>query len=221
MVLIHPISSVGLAQASEHEQTMDLVDNQSIKSKESTQPKFNILVMGDSLSASYGLDTEAGWVSLLAQEKGDSFHFINASIGGETSSGGLQRFPQLIQQYQPNLVILELGANDALRGQNLLETKRNLEQMIVQCEVENEACKIILLGVRLPTNYGPAYDAFLQKVYRDLAMQYHLVFDPFFLEDVALQLGMMQADGLHPTETAQPFIMRRVSALIDQVINQQ
>lgn len=174
-----------------------------------------LLVMGDSLSAAYGIEVPQGWVSLLQQRLRTSsqtklIEVINASISGETTSGGKQRFPKLLNDYQPRWVILELGANDALRGQNLQSTSRNLAAMIEACLNADFECQVMLLGIRLPTNYGPAYDRFLQKVYSDLAQKYQLVFDPFFLENVALDPGLMQQDGLHPNVQAQSHILQRL-----------
>jgi acyl-CoA thioesterase-1 len=171
------------------------------------------LVMGDSLSAAYGIERAQGWVALL-QQKRPELKIINASISGETTSGGLQRLPSLISKYQPSLLILELGANDALRGQNLAKTKKNLESMIQLCEHASFPCQTVLLGIRLPTNYGPAYDRFLQKIYKDLAEKYELAFDPFFLETVALDPDLMQSDGLHPNADAQPKILQRLQSVL-------
>jgi acyl-CoA thioesterase-1 len=169
------------------------------------------LVLGDSLSAAYGIPQDAGWVALLGQRLSglDSpIELINASLSGETTSGGLQRLPALLQEHRPTLVVLELGANDALRGQNLQATERNLRRMVELCQAQG--ARVVLLGIRLPTNYGPAYDRLLQKVYADTAAAYDLAFDPFFLEEVALKPELMQEDGLHPAAKAQPLILERV-----------
>lgn len=212
--MFNPISSYANEQAINNTQIQNNPATEVLN--KSTKP-ITILVMGDSLSAGYGLDIEQGWVALLAKQKADNYHFVNASISGETTSGGVQRFAGLMAKHQPNIVILELGANDALRGQNLFASKRNLEQMIKQCEVDKADCKVLLLGIRLPTNYGPAYDALLQKIYSDLAAKYNLAFEPSFLKKVALEPGMMQADGLHPTAKAQPIIMKNIKALLEQL----
>lgn len=174
-----------------------------------------LLVMGDSLSAAYGMPTEQGWVALLQQEltqtnkdKPFNIQVVNASLSGETTSGGLQRLPGLVQRHQPNYVVIELGANDALRGQDLRATERNLARMI---EISQQAgAKVLLLGIRLPTNYGPAYDERLAQTYLNLAETYQLDLDAFFLEDVALDPGLMQDDGLHPNQAAQPLILQRL-----------
>lgn len=173
----------------------------------------SLLILGDSLSAGYGITLEKSWPSLLQQQlKGDvttqNIQVVNASISGETTSGGKNRLPRLLQQHQPQWLVIELGANDALRGQDLRMTQKNLATMIELSQQQN--IEVMLLGIRLPTNYGPAYDRQLQTVYAKLAKQYGLVFDPFFLEDVALDPDLMQADGLHPNEAAQPLILERL-----------
>lgn len=173
------------------------------------QSKPVILVLGDSLSAAYGMKLEQGWVSLM-QDKTSSYQVVNASISGETTSGGKQRLPALMQQHKPAILIIELGANDALRGQNLASTKQNLQTMINACQQAKSSCQPVLLGIRLPTNYGPAYDRLLQKSYETLASQNKLAFHPFFLEDVALDPDLMQWDGLHPNQQAQPVILKTV-----------
>lgn len=172
-----------------------------------------LLVMGDSLSAAYGIDVKDGWVRLL-QTKIPQIEVVNASISGETTSGGLQRLPALLKKYQPDWMILELGANDALRGQNLNVTQQNLQTMMEACPKINPQCKVILLGVQLPTNYGPAYDGIFKKMYRDLAQKNQSIFDPFFIEPVVLDPDLMQRDGLHPNAKAQPIIAKRMFNLL-------
>jgi len=177
----------------------------------------SLLVVGDSLSAAYGLDIHQGWVSLL-QNKYTQLNVVNASISGETTSGGKQRLTSLLQKHQPDIMILELGANDALRGQDLNVSQANLQQMIEACPQFNQACKVILLGVQLPTNYGPVYDALFQKMYQNLAEKNALLFDPFFLEPVALDPDLMQWDGLHPNAAAQPLILERIAPLVERAV---
>ncbi|MGE4503265.1 MAG: arylesterase [Thiomicrospira sp.] len=187
------------------------------------QAQARLLVMGDSLSAAYGLPVEQGWVTLLQQkldaqkkETAPSVMVINASLSGETTSGGRQRLPGLLTQHQPKFVIIELGANDALRGQDLRTTERNLADMIAMSQ--QQGAKVMLLGIRLPTNYGPAYDARLGQMYRDLAARYQVALDPFFLEEIALAPDLMQDDGLHPNRAAQPLIMQRLWPQIQNLI---
>jgi len=177
----------------------------------------SLLVLGDSLSAAYGLDIHQGWVSLL-QNQYPQLNVVNASISGETTSGGKQRLTSLLEKHKPDIMILELGANDALRGQDLNVSQANLQQMIEACPLFNQACKVILLGVQLPTNYGPAYDALFQKMYKKLAEKNSLLFDPFFLEPVALDPDLMQWDGLHPNSEAQPVILERVAPLVERAV---
>lgn len=190
--------------------------SQGCITEEYTRPG-KVLVMGDSLSAAYGLEVEQGWVALL-QKQFASNVFINASVSGETTSGGKQRLTALLQKHQPQFMILELGANDALRGQNLNVTKRNLQDMIDACKKFNKDCKVLLLGVQLPTNYGPVYDGLFQKMYRDLAEKNGLLFDPFFIEPVALDPDLMQSDGLHPNANAQPIIAKRMAKLLAELL---
>ncbi|BBP46432.1 arylesterase [Thiosulfatimonas sediminis] len=205
LVLLNPSAVTAQQQAAEVGQISKI------------SPPASVLVFGDSLSAAYGIDKTQGWVALLAlrlQQLNSEISVHNASLSGETTSGGLQRLPKTLAEIQPRLMILELGANDALRGQNLLQTKANLEQMIQACRQQANGCQVLLLGIRLPSNYGPAYERLLSKVYRGLAQKYELSFDPFFLEEVALEPNMMQADGLHPTAAAQNLIVERLWPLI-------
>ncbi|MGC9385920.1 MAG: arylesterase [Hydrogenovibrio sp.] len=189
----------------------------SVAQAESKPQTKTLLVLGDSLSAAYGLPTETGWVRLMAAQWPE-LQVVNASIGGETSSGGLNRLPQLLKTHQPDWVILELGANDALRGQSLQSTRQNLQKIIDQSRADG--AKVLLLGIRLPTNYGPAYDALLQKTYRQLAEQNGLLFDPFFLEPVADDPTMVQEDGLHPNAKAQPILWQRLEPLVKRLITE-
>ena len=176
-----------------------------------------LLVLGDSLSAAYGMPQDQGWVSLLAkQPEMADIQIINASISGETSSGGLQRLPKLMTQHQPKWLVLELGINDAFRGQNLKRTQQNLQRMIDAC-LEKQ-CQVLLLGNRLPTNYGPAYDAVFQQMYQQLAQQNQLLFDPFFIETVIFKKELIQTDGLHPKVSAQPLILKRIWPQIKQLL---
>ncbi len=173
--------------------------------------------MGDSLSAAYGMNQEQGWVSLLAQKPTmQPIQVINASLSGETTSGGKQRLKALIAKHQPRWLILELGANDALRGQNLKHSQQNLQEMINACQAPK--CHSLLLGIRLPTNYGPAYDLALQRMYQQLAEHNTLLFDPFFLEDIVLDSKLMQADALHPNAAAQPLILQRMWPNIQKLL---
>ncbi|PTY38661.1 arylesterase [Saccharospirillum sp. MSK14-1] len=174
-----------------------------------------LLVMGDSLSAGYGIDPQDGWVNLLAQrldEQGASHQVINASISGETSRGGLDRLPALLEQHQPDLVLLELGANDGLRGYPVPRITTNLSRMI---ELSQRAgAEVILLGIQLPPNFGTRYTEPFFQQYAELADQFELRYLPFLLEGVALTDALMQDDGLHPTAAAQPQVLDNVWPLI-------
>lgn len=182
---------------------------------QTAQSSSSLLVLGDSLSAAYGMPQEDGWVTLLDQKLAQqtmqqlkNVRVINASLSGETTSGGLQRLPDLLAQHQPAYVIIELGANDALRGQNLIQTQSNLARMIELSQ--QQGAKVMLLGIRLPPNYGPAFDRRLAQMYQQLSAQYQALLDPFFLEDVALNRDLMLDDGLHPNAAAQPVILARL-----------
>jgi acyl-CoA thioesterase I len=167
-----------------------------------------ILVMGDSLSAAYGIRPEQGWVALLAQRlqaQGYGYELVNASVSGETSGGGLQRLPRALQLHQPGMVILELGANDGLRGLQVAETKENLMKMVQLSQ--NAGARVLLVGIRIPPNYGPRYANEFAEIYPELAKQFHLPLVPFLLEKVALDPTLMQDDGLHPNARGEPLVL--------------
>ncbi|MBD9425601.1 arylesterase [Pseudomonas sp. PDM15] len=170
-----------------------------------------VLVIGDSISAALGLDTRQGWVSLLQnrlQEGGFAHRVVNASISGDTSSGGLARLPALLSQHQPQLVIIELGGNDGLRGQPPAQLQQNLARMV---DVSTAAgAKVLLLGMRLPPNYGQRYTEAFAQVFSDVAADKQVPLVPFLLEGVGGVAGMMQADGIHPAVVAQPQMLKNV-----------
>jgi acyl-CoA thioesterase-1 len=170
-----------------------------------------ILVFGDSLSAGYGIHVEQGWVSLLARkisQLGYGFKVVNASISGETTAGGLGRLPHALEVQQPRILILELGANDGLRGLPLAGTHDNLERMITLARARGVT--VLLLGMRLPPNYGERYTTGFQNLYAELAQAQQLTLVPFLLDQVALSPTLMQADGLHPNEAGQPLLLDNV-----------
>jgi acyl-CoA thioesterase-1 len=170
-----------------------------------------ILVFGDSLSAGYGLRPDEGWVPLLQkrlQAQGYVTPVVNASVSGETSGGGLQRLPRALQLHTPSLVILELGANDGLRGLPVPQTQANLEKMVGL--VRAAGAQILLIGIRMPPNYGPRYTADFAHMYTDIAQRDHIPVVPFLLESVALNPNLMQADGMHPTARAAPLVLDTV-----------
>ncbi|WP_299583539.1 arylesterase [uncultured Microbulbifer sp.] len=170
-----------------------------------------LLVLGDSISAAYGIDEEHGWVELLRErlrEKGREVRVINASISGETTSGGLTRLPRLIQEHNPRWLIVELGGNDGLRGYPPQSLQRNLMAMVQLAK--NSGAEVLLFGMRIPPNYGRAYTNAFAAVYPKVAKSEQVGLVPFFLETVALQDGAMQADGIHPTAKAQPALLEHV-----------
>ncbi|HET7921471.1 MAG TPA: arylesterase [Gammaproteobacteria bacterium] len=170
-----------------------------------------ILVMGDSLSAAHGLATDQGWVALLQarlRAQGYDYTVVNASISGETTAGGLTRLPHALGQHTPAIVILELGANDGLRGLPVALMQQNLGRMIALSS--RAGASVLLLGILLPPNYGPAYTRAFAAVYPALARQYRIPLLPFLLEGVAEHPELMQADGLHPTATGEPVVLDNV-----------
>tara|TARA_R110002167_G_scaffold113174_3_gene286040 strand:- start:3252 stop:3917 length:666 start_codon:yes stop_codon:yes gene_type:complete len=170
-----------------------------------------LLVMGDSLSAAHNLRQEAGWVSLLENQLSKSnpgIKVVNASVSGETSQGGLSRLGPLLTEYKPHWIILELGANDALRGYPLDKTTTNLEKMIEQAHQSN--AKVLLIGNRIPQNYGKRYTEMFFTLYEKIANKYTLSYLPFMLEGVALNKDLMQGDGLHPNKDGQPLVLQNI-----------
>jgi acyl-CoA thioesterase-1 len=175
-----------------------------------TAPR-TILLLGDSLSAAHNIELQAAWPALLEKRLADMrppWRLVNASISGETTSSGLTRLPGLLKQYRPALVILELGANDGLRGLPLAEISANLAALVTQCR--EAGAGVLLLGIELPVNYGPRYRDGLRGIYADLARQDHAGLLPFLLQGIALDPALMQADGLHPVAAAQPRVMENV-----------
>jgi acyl-CoA thioesterase-1 len=168
-------------------------------------------VLGDSLSAAYGLEAKQGWVALLERRlsaQGYGYEVVNASVSGETSGGGLARLPRALQLHHPALVVLELGANDGLRGLPLGETRANLEKMISLAQGAD--AQVLLLGIKLPPNYGARYASGFADLYPQLAQAHHTALVPFLLEDVALVPGLMQDDGLHPKAEGEPRVLDTV-----------
>lgn len=170
-----------------------------------------VLIMGDSLSAEYGLPRGTGWVKLLEnrlKKKYPDIQVINASISGETTSGGQMRMASLLKTYQPKVVVIELGANDALRGLQLTATEQNLRQMI-QASKQSGA-KVLLLGMRIPPNYGQDYTNKFFAIYGKLAAAEQVELLPFFLERVATRMDLFQADRIHPNGMAQSLMLENV-----------
>lgn len=170
-----------------------------------------LLVVGDSISAGLGLDTSQGWVNLLdkrLKEQGFDYRVVNASISGDTTAGGLARLPALLSEQKPALVVIELGGNDGLRGMAPAQLQQNLNAMVQQSR--QAGAKVVLLGMRLPPNYGQRYtDAFAQ-VFQSVANEQKIALVPFFLDGVGGVQHMMQADGIHPAVAAQPRLLDNV-----------
>jgi acyl-CoA thioesterase-1 len=171
-----------------------------------------LLVLGDSLSAGYGIDLQQGWVTLLQQRLDrsgpGSWRVVNASISGDTSAGGLARLPALLERERPALVLLALGSNDGLRGQPPGELGENLTRLI-RLARENGA-GVLLVGARVPPNYGAAYAGRFHQVFHEVAAATGVTLVPFLLEEVALEPRLMQADGYHPNAAAQPYLLDTV-----------
>ena len=170
-----------------------------------------ILVMGDSISAEYGLPRNAGWVHLMEQElikDGSSWKVFNASISGETTAGGISRLPALLKQKHPGLVMIELGANDALRGLPLSETEKNLRSMISMSK--KSGGKVLLIGMQIPPNYGRDYTEQFKKIYPRIAKEESVVLTPFLLAGVADKPELFQEDHIHPNAAAQSILLKNV-----------
>jgi len=176
-------------------------------------PVRPVLVLGDSLSAAYHIATQSGWVALLAQRitqqnAQNPRAVVNASISGETTAGGLARLPKLLAQNKPALVLVELGANDGLRGLAVEEIHVNLTHILKACR--DADAKIVLLGIELPLNYGPQYRDGLRDMYRDVAREFNVPLVPFLLDGVATDPKLMQDDGMHPLAAAEPKVLDNV-----------
>ncbi|ASQ45645.1 arylesterase [Legionella clemsonensis] len=178
-----------------------------------------ILVLGDSLSAAYGINTQEGWVNLLhakLKENNYNYRIINLSTSGDTTSNGLAKLPQALKRYQPDIVIIQLGANDGLRGLPVIQMKSNLEKIIKTSQGAH--AKVLLVATQLPPNYGPAYLKKFATVYEELAYQYQIPLIPMFLEGVAGNSQFMQQDGLHPNSRAQSKILSNIWAVLEPLL---
>ena len=182
--------------------------------------RSTVLILGDSLSAAYNIAIEDSWPQLFRTKLGTlgrDLQLVNASISGETTVGGRQRLPDLLERHQPDYLILELGGNDGLRGYRFADTRDNLQAMIDMAL--QRGAGVLLVGVRLPPNLGPIYNQRFQDVYRTLADNNPVVYLPRFLEGVAADdPDLMQADGIHPTAKAQPILARRVFTYFKQLL---
>jgi len=170
-----------------------------------------ILVVGDSLSAAYGIRVEQGWVSLLQRRltaEGYGHRVVNASSSGETTGGALARLPRALERHRPAVVILELGGNDGLRGLPIADVRSNFDAMIALSR--DAGARILLIGMRIPPNYGPDYTTSFHSLYGELAADHQLPLVPFFLDGIALDDSLMLEDGLHPNAAAQPKLLEAV-----------
>mgnify|MGYP000884209513 FL=1 len=175
-----------------------------------------ILVFGDSISAAYGLETQQGWVHLMTQRLDSSapgkHKVVNGSLSGETTSGGVRRLPELLRQHRPDIVILELGGNDGLRGQPPALMEKNLLQMVTTAK--SAGATVILLGMKIPPNYGKAYTTSFEKVFVQVSQASGSALLPFFLEGVGGNPALMQRDGVHPVAQAQKRLLDNVWPLL-------
>lgn len=187
----------------------------------SQQHTNTILILGDSISAAYGIAQEKSWPVLLQQKLDRNFaeknyHVINASISGETTGGALSRLPKLLDQHKPTIVIVELGGNDGLRGYPITTLRKNLEQ-ITALSLDQQA-KVLLTGMRIPPNYGPRYSQQFYDSYHLTAEKHQLPLVPFILEAIATRPELMQRDGIHPTAEAQPLILENLLPYLKRML---
>ena len=171
----------------------------------------SIVVLGDSISAGYGIEVEQGWVALLQKKllaTNSNYSISNASISGDTTAGGLARIDPILTAQNPAILLLQLGANDGLRGLSPVEMKNNLAEIVRRAQ--KAGAKVILLGMKIPPNYGKRYVDMFYTIYPKLAKELDIPLVPFLLEDVALNKDLMQADGLHPNAKAQPILADKI-----------
>jgi len=181
-----------------------------------------ILVLGDSLSAALGIEKQQGWVNLLQQQldrKGQDYKVINASISGETTAGGLARFKPLLERHQPTIVIIELGANDGLRGQSLRIMQKNIQKIIQQ--TRQQQGKVLLVGMQLPANYGLGYTSQFHRIYKKLSQQNGIPLVPFLMQGLEDNNNHFLPDRLHPTAAAQPILLSNVWKRLEPLLKQK
>lgn len=180
-----------------------------------------IVIVGDSLSAAYGIDQSEGWVALLRERLAEELkpvrvNIVNASVSGDTSTDGLDKLPGILERHKPDVVMIELGGNDGLRGQPVSIIRDNIDAMITLGK--NAAATVVLIGIRLPPNYGPRYVGEFEAVYSELSARHDVELVPFLLEGVAGNAQLMQADGIHPLAPAQPIIVENVWPILIKVL---
>ena len=181
-----------------------------------------VLIFGDSLSTGYGIDLDQSWTTLLQSKlktQGYEYHVINASISGETTEGGRARINAALENFHPAVVILELGGNDGLRGFPPPIIKKNLQEIIQA--TRSSGASIVLLGIRIPPNYGPRYTQAFENVYRELATELNIPWIEFFMKDVALDETLMQEDRIHPNTKAQPILLNNAWPIISATLSQR
>ncbi len=182
--------------------------------------EVKVLILGDSLSAAHNIPVDQGWTHLFSSNIRASFaqtSVINASISGETTFGGVQRLPDLLQQHQPSHLIIELGGNDGLRGLGFDQSTDNLRQMVRLAEARGVT--VLLIGVRMPPNFGAAYNARFQQIFEKVNAEFDIHYLPRFLEGVAASdPALMQDDGIHPTALAQPILAQKVTLVMVEII---
>lgn len=178
-----------------------------------------VLVFGDSLSAGYGIDVDQSWTALLQERlerQGYEHRVINASISGETTEGGAARIEYALESFDPSLIILELGGNDGLRGFPPSRMKGNLDKIISTSRASGAA--VVLLGIRIPANYGPRYTEAFEGVFREVAAEYDVPWIEFFMDGIALNEALMQDDGIHPNAAAQPVLLDNAWPIISKIL---
>lgn len=181
----------------------------------------SLVVLGDSLSAAYQMEREQGWVYLLQerlQSEGYPHEVINASVSGDTTQNGIARLSKLLQQVDAEIVIIELGGNDGLRGTPPFAVKRNLNRLVNMAE--DAGAKVLLLGIQLPSNYGAAYNKQFRAIFPDLADDKGVALVPFFMEQVALYPERMQEDGIHPSAQGQPYLLATVWPYLEPLLKE-
>ena len=181
-----------------------------------------VLVFGDSLSAGFGIDVDQSWTALLQERlasQGYEHRVVNASISGETTEGGAARIDQALDNFEPELIILELGGNDGLRGFPPSRMKGNLDKIIRSSKDSGAA--VVLLGIRIPTNYGTRYTNSFDSVFREVAAEFDIPWIEFFMDGVALNEDLMQADGIHPNAAAQPILLDNAWPMISEALQNQ
>lgn len=182
-------------------------------------PGSTILILGDSISAAYGMSLDEGWVALLARQLEEDYpqlQVVNASISGETSAGAASRLPALLEQHQPAIVVVELGGNDGLRGYPIKRLRANLLEIAVQAETSG--ARVLLLGMEIPPNYGSRYTQQFRESFVLVASETDSALVPFLLEGIATQAAMMQADGIHPKPEAQRLLLDNVWPTLEPLL---